>query len=122
MKRSKILGLVLIVALLAIVALLGGCYPAEGEEGGGTSSTIYMIVFLVLIFAMFYFLMIRPQRKRQKEHQQMMEELRKGDRVITAGGIYGVIESVSEDSIVIKVEGGTTIRLAKGSVALKREQ
>jgi preprotein translocase subunit YajC len=122
MKLSKILGLVLIVAVLATMALLGGCYPAEGEEGGGSSSTIYMIVFLVLIFAMFYFLMIRPQRKRQKEHQQMMEELRKGDRVITAGGIYGVIESVSEDSIVIKVESGATIRLAKGSVALKREQ
>jgi preprotein translocase subunit YajC len=52
----------------------------------------------------------------------MMEELRKGDRVITAGGIYGVIESVSEDSIVVKVESGTTIRLAKSSVALKREQ
>ena len=81
-----------------------------------------MIVFLVLIFAMFYFLMIRPQRKRQKEHQKMMEELKKGDRVITAGGIYGVIESVSEDSIVIKVESGTTLRLAKGSVAVIREQ
>jgi preprotein translocase subunit YajC len=120
MKLSKILSLVLIVAVLATMALLGGCYPAEGEGGG--SSTIYMIVFLVLIFAMFYFLMIRPQRKRQKEHQQMMEELRKGDKVITAGGIYGVIESVSEDSIVIKVESGTTIRLAKSSVALKREQ
>ena len=120
MKRSKILSLALIVAVLATVALLGGCYPADAE-GGGTTSTIYMIVFLVLIFAMFYFLMIRPQRKRQKEHQQMMEELRKGDRVITAGGIYGVIENVSEDSIVIKVESGATLRLAKGSVALKRE-
>jgi preprotein translocase subunit YajC len=121
MKLSKILGLVLIVALLAAMALLGGCYPTD-TEGGGTSSTIYLIVFLVLIFAMFYFLMIRPQRKRQKEHQQMMEDLRKGDKVITAGGIYGVIESVSEDSIVIKVESGATIRLSKGSVALKRQQ
>ncbi len=119
MKRSKILGLVLIVAVLATMALMGSCIPTDTEGGG--SSTIYMIVFLVLIFAMFYFLMIRPQRKRQKEHQQLMEELRKGDRVITAGGIYGVIENVSEDSVVIKVESGTTVRVAKGSVALKRE-
>jgi preprotein translocase subunit YajC len=81
-----------------------------------------MIVFLVLIFAMFYFLMIRPQRKRQKEHQKMMEELKRGDRIITAGGIFGVIESVSEDSVVIKVESGTTLRLAKGSVAVVREK
>jgi len=121
MKRSKILGLALIVAVLATMALLGGCYPTEGEEGSSTTSTIYMIVFLVLIFAMFYFLMIRPQRKRQKEHQKMMEELKRGDRVITAGGIYGVIESVSEDSVVIKVESGTTLRLAKSSVAVIRE-
>jgi preprotein translocase subunit YajC len=122
MKRSKIVGLVLIVAVLATMALLGGCYPTTEGEGSSSTSTIYMIVFLVLIFAMFYFLMIRPQRKRQKEHQRMMEELRKGDRVITAGGIYGVIENVSEDTIVIKVESGATLRLAKGSVALKREQ
>lgn len=120
MKRSKILGLVLIIAVLATMALMGGCIPTDAE-GGGTS-TIYMIGFLVLIFAMFYFLMIRPQRKRQKEHQHMMEELRKGDKVITAGGIYGVIENVSEDSIVIKVESGSTLRLSKSSVALKREQ
>ena len=120
MKRTKIWSVVLIIAMLATMALLGGCYATEGETDS-TTSTIYMIVFLVLIFAMFYFLMIRPQRKRQKEHQQMMEELRKGDRVITAGGIYGVIESVSEDSILIKVESGATMRLAKGSVALKRE-
>jgi preprotein translocase subunit YajC len=122
MNRSKILSLVLIVAMLATIALLGGCYPTTDGEGSSTSSTIYMIVFLVLIFAMFYFLMIRPQRKRQKEHQRMMEELRKGDRVVTAGGIYGVVENVSEDTIVIKVESGATLRLAKGSVALKREQ
>jgi preprotein translocase subunit YajC len=123
MKRSKILGLALIVAVLATMALLGGCYPTDTEGGGSsTTSTIYMIVFLVLIFAMFYFLMIRPQRKRQKEHQKMMEELKRGDRIITAGGIFGVIESVSEDSVVIKVESGTTLRLAKGSVAVVREK
>jgi len=71
---------------------------------------------------MFYFLMIRPQRKRQKEQQQMIEELKRGDRVVTAGGIYGVIETVSEDSVVIKVESGATMRVALGSVALKREK
>jgi preprotein translocase subunit YajC len=76
---------------------------------------------LVFIFGVFYFLLIRPQRKRQKEHQQLMTELKKGDKVITAGGIYGVIESLSEDSIVIKVESGVTMRVARGSVALKRE-
>ena len=122
MNRNKILSLALIIGLL-ITALvsIGGCYyPAEGEEGGGFDWTI--IIFLVLIFAVFYFLMIRPQRKRQKEHQHMVEELRRGDRVVTAGGIFGVIETVSEDSVLIKVESGATMRVAKGSVALKQER
>jgi preprotein translocase subunit YajC len=121
MNKSKRLTLTLIVGLLiTVTAFIGGCYyPSEEGEGGGFDWTI--IIFLVLIFAMFYFLMIRPQRKRQKEHRQMMEELRRGDRVVTAGGIYGTIESVSEDSVVIKVESGATMRVAKGSVAIKRE-
>ncbi len=125
MNKSRILTLALIVGLLiTTLVFIGGCYGTteEGGETDTTTSTIYMIVFLVLIFAMFYFLMIRPQRKRQKEHQQLMEELRRGDRVVTVGGIYGVIESVSEDSVVIKVESGATMRVAKGSVALKQER
>ena len=121
MNKSKMLTLVLIIGLLITLISIGGCYPAtEGEEGGLGNWT--MIIFLVLIFAMFYFLMIRPQRKRQKEQQQMIEELKRGDRVVTAGGIYGVIESVSEDNVLIKVESGATMRVAKGSVALKQER
>jgi len=118
--KNKALNLVLIVGLLITLAFIGGCVPSGEEPAGGFDWTI--IVFLVLIFGLFYFLFIRPQRKRQKKHQQLVEELKRGDNVITAGGIYGVIESVSEDSIVIKVESGATIRVARNSVALKRER
>ena len=121
MGKNKMLNLGLVILLLLTLVSIGGCIPAgDGEPTGGFDWTI--IIFLVLIFGIFYFLLIRPQRKRQKEHQQLVEELRRGDKVITAGGIYGVIESVSEESIVIKVESGTTIRVARGSVALKRER
>jgi len=109
----------LVTGLLTSVVFIGGCVPVEGE---GEASIWTMLIPLVLIVAIFYFLMIRPQRKKQKEHQQLVEELKRGDRVITAGGIYGVIESVSEDSIVIKVESGVTMRVTKGSVTLKRER
>jgi preprotein translocase subunit YajC len=125
MKKTRLATLALIAVLLTTALVFaGGCFPtttpAEGEGGGGFDWTI--IIFLVLIFAVFYFLLIRPQRKRQKQQQQLMEELKRGDRVITAGGIYGVVESVSEDSVIIKVESGATMRVAKSSVALKREQ
>ncbi|MCD6599999.1 MAG: preprotein translocase subunit YajC [Dehalococcoidia bacterium] len=81
-----------------------------------------MILFLVLIFAMMYFLMIRPQRKKQKEHEQMESELKRGDKVVTIGGIYGRIDSVSEISVVLKVESGATIRVAKKSIAGKQTE
>jgi len=118
MRKNKRLNLGL-AALLTTLVFIGGCIPAE--ETSEETSTWSMLIFLALIFAVLYFLMIRPQRKRQKDQKELMQELRKGDKVITAGGIYGVIETVSEDSIVIKVESGTTMRVAKGSVALKRE-
>ncbi len=123
MNRNKKLSLALITGLLiTTLVFVGGCLPtqtpAEGE--GGFDYTI--IIFLVLIFAMFYFLMIRPQRKRQKEQRELMAGLQKGDKVITVGGVYGVIESLSEESAVIKLESGATMRVARGSIAGKREQ
>ena len=119
MNKNKMVNSGLIAGLLITLVLIGGCAPAgEGEAGGGTT---YMIIFLILIFAVFYFLAIRPQRKRQKQHQELVEALRRGDKVITAGGIYGQIESLSEDSIVLKIESGATIRIAQGSVIGRRE-
>ena len=119
--------------LITVLVLSGGCLATTTGGGSGnttgtateqsTFDSIWpMLIFLVVIFAMFYFVMIRPQRKRQKEQQAMMEGLKKGNRIITAGGIYGTIESVSEDTLVIKVEGGTTLRVARGSVALRRDE
>ncbi len=123
MKRNRILQLGLMLGLIISLMFVGSCVPAEGtEQQGGTSSTIYMIVFLVLIFGMMYFLMIRPQQKRQREHQQLTAQLRKGEKVITAGGMYGEIERVDEDSVVLKVESGATIRVTKGSIVARRER
>ena len=118
--KKKMLNLGLMVGLLITLASMGGCAPVA--EPGEEASIWPMIIFLAVIFGLMYLVLIRPQRKRQKEHQQLVEELRRGDRVITAGGIYGEIESVSEDSVIIKVESGVTMRVAKGSVALKRER
>ena len=85
------------------------------------STTLFMIVFLVLFFGMFYFLMIRPQRRRQQEHQQLMNALKRGDKVVTIGGIFGEIEGVTDQYFIIKVESGATMKMVKGSVAFKQE-
>ena len=81
-----------------------------------------LLIILALFIAMFYFLMIRPMRQREKKHDVMVEELERGDRVITAGGMYGQVESIDEDSVVLKVESGATIRVTKGGVLSRPER
>ena len=127
LKIGIIAGLLVTVLLLSAGCLTtatpAGSTNATGTEGEeGTFDGIWpMVMIMVVFFAFIYFVMIRPQRKRQKEQQTMMRELQRGDKVITAGGIYGTIESISEDSIIIKIESGTTMRVNKGSVALRRD-
>lgn len=82
-------------------------------QGGGISSLIMMAV----IFAIFYFLLIRPQQKKVKEHKKMVDELKKGDRVITAGGIFGTIEGTTEKSITVKIAEGVKIKITRSSIA-----
>ena len=116
-KIALALGLVLVLSTL----LLGSCATTEDGADTGTS-TIYMIVFLVLLAGIFYLFIIRPQSKRQKEQRDLNTSLTSGDRVITIGGIYGRIESLREDSIILKVESGATIKFARNSIAGKQEE
>ena len=108
--------------LIMPLVFTGDCVTPEGTGGEGDTSVITMVIFLVVIFAIFYLIMIRPQRKRQKEHDKLMQELTKGDKVVTAGGIYGTIESLSDDSVVMKIESGGTVRVSRNSVVLRRER
>jgi preprotein translocase subunit YajC len=84
-------------------------------------NTLVFFIFLILLFGMFYFLIIRPQRKRQQRHQELMDALQPGDRIITIGGIHGQIESMTEENIILKVESGATLRMARNAVAYKQE-
>lgn len=80
-----------------------------------------LIIMLVLLVGMFYFFLVRPMRQREKKHDEMVTELEKGDQVITAGGMYGVVEKIDDNSIVLRVESGATIRVTKGGVISKPE-
>jgi preprotein translocase subunit YajC len=111
----------LIGLLVILVAALAGCVaPPEGAEEGGFDWTL--VIFIVLLVGIFYFLIIRPQRRQQKRHQELMQELKRGDKVITTGGIYGVVETLSDDSVVLKIESGATIRVARASIAGQRQE
>ena len=121
MVKERLLRFVSILGSLIILVSLSSCVPtSEGQSEQGGLSSIFMIGFMILIIVMLYFVMVRPQRKRMKEHQELIGELRSGDKVITIAGIYGEIQSVSEDSIVLKVESGTTIRVTKNSIISKQ--
>jgi preprotein translocase subunit YajC len=72
-------------------------WQAAGGQFGGS------LIFMIAIFAIFYFLMIMPQQRRQKKWQAMLSELKSGDKVVTTGGIRGVIFSVKDDALVIRV-------------------
>jgi preprotein translocase subunit YajC len=80
-----------------------------------------LLIFGAAIIAMVYFFMIRPLRNREKQHDQLVLELEKGDRVITAGGMYGVVETIEDDGIILRVESGAMIRVTKGGVVAKPE-
>lgn len=88
--------------------------PQEGAEGGGMLQTILMFG---LIFVVFYFFMIRPQVKKQKEAKKFKESLKRGDKIITIGGIHGKIAEMKEDTVVIEVEGGNRLRIDKNAIA-----
>ena len=90
-------------------------------EGAAQQSPWSFWLMMIAIFVVFYFFMIRPQQKKQKELQKQRDAIKKGDKVITAGGIYGVIKEVQETTFLIEVSKDVTIKVDKGSVYVSAE-
>jgi len=78
-------------------------------------------VMMILIFVVFYFFMIRPQTQKQKELQKQREALKKGDKVITAGGIYGIVKEVQETAFLVEIAKDLVIKVDKGSIYVSAE-
>ncbi len=91
--------------------------PPAGQGGGG--STMGMWLPIIAIFAIMYFLIFRPQAKKQKEQRMMIDALKKGDKVVTTGGIFGQIVGVKEKegTIIVKVAENTKIEMSRASIA-----
>jgi len=95
------------------IAYAMGGNPAQ--QGGG--SGLEGIFMLLAMFAIFYFLLIRPQQKRAKQHKEMINALKAGDQVITAGGIHGRVVSVQESVVTVEIASGVRVKVNRVSIA-----
>ncbi len=86
------------------------------DPSGGGPSPFSMLLPLVGMLAIFYFLLIRPQQKRQKELQKMIGALKKGDRVVTASGLYGSIAGLRDDVVVVEIADGVKVEMMRNAV------
>ena len=90
-----------------------GTGGGTGGQGGGFGAFIP----LILMFAIFYFLLIRPQQKKAKLHKEMIGSLKKGDRIVSSGGLHGVITGISDETVTAEIAPKVRVKISRGSVA-----
>ena len=97
-----------------------GGQGGTGGEGSGFSAFIP----LILMFAIFYFLLIRPQQKKAKAHKQLRASIKKGDRVVSSGGLHGVVTGLTDDVVTMEIAPKVRVKVSRGSIAgiIGREQ
>lgn len=88
---------------------------ASEPQGSGYSQ----ILFFIAIALIFYFFMIRPQQKKQKEQKKFLEEIKKGDQVVTIGGIHGKILNIDDNMVILEVDKGVKLKLERSSISLE---
>ncbi|GHU40037.1 hypothetical protein FACS1894190_06430 [Spirochaetia bacterium] len=103
--------------LFTLPLLMG--QPAGGAATGPKTGMESLISFLpfIAIIAIFYFLILRPQNKKQKETQKMLQALKKGDKIVTIGGVHGTIAAVKENSVVVKVDDNVKMEFSRSAIA-----
>jgi preprotein translocase subunit YajC len=99
--------------------LLGGAQTSgtSTASGGGGAQLVTMLVTFGLIIVVFYFLVIRPQNKKTKDAKKMLESIRRGDRVVTIGGLHGSVESVKDDAVILRVDDNVKLKFSKSAVS-----
>ncbi|MBE0478943.1 preprotein translocase subunit YajC [Candidatus Aerophobetes bacterium] len=98
--------------------MFDAAWAFNGQTGAG--GLFGALVPLILIFVIFYFLLILPQRKKQREHQEMVKNVKKGDKIVTSGGIYGTITRVKKNYIEAEIASGVVVRVQRGSISALR--
>ena len=97
--------------------LISEAYAQTADAGAaGGAGLLMQFAPLILIFVVFYFLLIRPQQKRAKEHRDMLGALRRGDRVVTGGGIVGTVQKVADDELTIEIAENVRVKVIRSTV------
>lgn len=91
--------------------------PLLAQEAAPAAGGLGMFVPMILIMVMFYFILIRPQRKAQKAQEEMRKNLRVGDKVVTIGGIHGIVSGITDKTVSVKVSEGLSIKFDRSAVA-----
>ncbi|MDQ6995281.1 MAG: preprotein translocase subunit YajC [Mariprofundaceae bacterium] len=102
---------------ISMAAMIASTSPALAADAAGASGDFTQLIPLIIIMVIFYFLLIRPQQKRAKEHRNMVESLKKGDKVLTNGGIYGTIMDVKEGFLKVEIAEGVRVKIQRDAVA-----
>jgi preprotein translocase subunit YajC len=92
----------------------------NGGSPGSTSGTLLSLIPFVLIFVIFYFLVILPQQKRTKKQKALLEALKKGDKVVTASGIWGTLTNLGKETVTLQIADNTKIRIQRDQIARLR--
>ena len=91
--------------------------PVGGASAGGMMAQFQGMIPLVFMFAIFYFLLIRPQQKKAKEHRALLDALKKGDLVVTAGGMHGKVTALDDQVVTLEIAPGVNVKVNKGFIA-----
>ena len=94
-----------------------GCGGGAGAEGGKGGSAFGMLIPLVLMFAIFYFLLIRPQQKRTKAHKELLGRVKRGDRVVTSGGLHGRITGLDDQVVVLEISEKVRVKVNRSAIS-----
>lgn len=101
--------------------MFGLAFAMAGPPGGagpaGGMAAFQQVIPLVFMFVIFYFLLIRPQQKKAKEHKALLDALKKGDFVVTAGGVHGKVNAVDDGIVTLEIANGVNIKITKSYIA-----
>jgi preprotein translocase subunit YajC len=103
--------------MFGLAFAMGGAPGGAAGGAGGGMAAFQQIIPLVFMFAIFYFLLIRPQQKKAKEHKALLESMKKGDNVITAGGVHGKITAVDNELVTLEIANNVNIKITKSYIA-----